>query len=977
MFEKYIRYIEYSDIVDDNKQKLKSFLELLDSYLIQREENDFPEKQLINLSTEELKHIFEIARINPELQIEIWRWLPSEIVDNPENSSIFETVLDNKFGEYLQGIDRKTLVKTLNRSREEIGALDDSTGQVLYVNVSLLQQMNSPLLDNEMAKEAFSFEQLLEILSNKKTERTLEEILHNPNSIKILKSIGQDSQSWQAKLQYLMDLNFADRERIIDEFDFDGANLIQDELKRREEWFVSMERGYYEDDDYGTMDCYISPEYMLQAIFGITYDEAKDLIKKYGTDIDKLNIRSEDEQRIQRKLQIIRELTNPGTFESVDELEDYYYSHKEEFLEISREVSAFYRVDLEKSFLDLYARQYDRALGVETTRLENMSYNGKHIPVYEASGDFTLLIRGEQNVSPENAQNFWESTQIQVKGLPQSTIAQDYIRTVNYDSDDICFVALTSCKDGELRMASTTNIKSKEANIALSNLEVKSDYGNGVILRIPQEQINNSRGTNNETDTTRNVYNSETGLYERKASDWVVYIQETNDVDISQDPRFRTAQFVASQTGWPILVIPREKCVQREIVKIQELKDKLLGDAERLPDETDESIIRELIVKFNNNREGILTSKSLKGKYFTEGEHIELVGVINARLSQVKASNPEQYDSLVQAVSEIYKSEIEKYYAFSYDRDDAQKELDIDATREHLKPYEDFLLAYERNIFDLSTDEKNNIYDVMRNISQTTYYDMNEYHSLDHIRRVVMFSGILAKNENLSDEETKILLAAASFHDSRREGSEGEDDNHAIASARQVKEYFEDNPQNPFGITSENLSIIQAVIEYHEHKETEKGVIDREKLMYLRSKYNIGFEALDSLMKISGLLKDADALDRARFGKKSENRWSLDARFLKSDTAKSVSMLRFSEECNFEFKERQTQKSEENSVVLSENEVEEIFENELNEFNRPKIQMSSLKQRAEGITVTQKKTLMDVLKNIRTTVKKFIEEFNR
>lgn len=54
--------------------------------------------------------------------------------------------------------------------------------------------------------------------------------------------------------------------------------------------------------------------------------------------------------------------------------------------------------------------------------------------------------------------------------------------------------------------------------------------------------------------------------------------------------------------------------------------------------ETDESIIRELIVKFNNNREGILTSKGLKGKYFTEGEHLELVGVINARLSQVKAS---------------------------------------------------------------------------------------------------------------------------------------------------------------------------------------------------------------------------------------------------------------------------------------------------------------------------------------------------
>lgn len=853
----------------------------------------------------------------------------------------------------------------------------DDKGKVLYYNVALLEQMNSSLFENPIAREAFSFEQLLEILSVKDTERELESILWNPNSRKILKNIGQDSQSWQAKLQYLMNLEMEDREHIIDEFGSNGENLIQEELKHREELFTSMERGYLEDDEYGPMYYEISPPIMLQAILGIRYDEANDLVKKYGTDIDKLDIRTEDEENIKRKLQIMKELTNPGTFKSFEELEDYYYAHKEELIEISKDVSVFYRVDLEKSFLDLYARQYDRALGVETSRLEDMSYDGENIQVYEASGDFTILIRGEQNVSPDNKQNFWNSTKIETKGLCQCTIGQDYIRTVNYDRDDTCFVASTSCKDGELRMASTTNIKSKEANIALSNLGIKSNYGNGVVLRTPQEQINNSRGANNETDTTRNVYNSETGLYERKASDYVVYIQETNDIDISQDPRFKTAQFVASQTGLPILVIPREKCAQREETKMQELKDMLLGNKERSHGETDESIIRKLIVKFNNNREGILASKGLREKYFTEGEHIELVGTINARLSQLMASNPEQYESLVQTVSEIYKDEIDKYYAFSYDRDDAQKELDIDATREHLKPYEDFLMEHERNLFSLSKKEKDNIYGVMRSISQTPYYDMNEYHSLSHIQKVIMFSGILAKGENLSAEETTILLASAAFHDSGRNGAEEEYDNHALASARQVKEYFENNPNNPFGITSENLSMIQAVIEYHEHKEQEKGITDKDELYHLRYKYNVSFEKSDSLIKISELLKDADALDRARFGKKSENKWSLDAKYLKSDTAKSVSMLRFSEGCNFKFKEKESQECKGNSAVLPENVVEEIFENELTEFNRPKIQMSSVKQMTSEITGVQKKTFMDVLKNIRTTVKQFFEAVNR
>lgn len=282
-------------------------------------------------------------------------------------------------------------------------------------------------------------------------------------------------------------------------------------------------------------------------------------------------------------------------------------------------------------------------------------------------------------------------------------------------------------------------------------------------------------------------------------------------------------------------------------------------------------------------------------------------------------------------------------------------------------------MEHERNLFDLSNDEKDKIFNTIRNISQTSYYDMNKYHSLSHIQKVIMFSGILAKNENLSSEETEILLASAAFHDSGRDGEEGENDNHALASARQVQEYFENNPNNPFGITAENISMIQAVIEYHEHKEQEKGSTDIPELDRLFYKYNIDYEKFGSLVRISNLLKDADALDRARFGKKNENRWSLDARYLKSDTAKSISMLRFSEECNFMFKERETP----NSERLSENDVEEIFESELDEFNRAKIQMSSLKQVTSEITAVQKRTVMDALRDIRARLQKFFEDINR
>ena len=263
------------------------------------------------------------------------------------------------------------------------------------MNVALLEQMNSSLFENPVAKEAFSFEQLLEIISVKDTERALDSILWNPNSRELLINIGKDSQSWQAKLQYIMNLETGERNHIIDEFGFDGESLIQEELKRREEMFTAMEREYLEDDEYGDIDVDISPKPMLNAIFGITYDDVKDLIKKYGIDIDKLDIQTEDEKKIQRKLQIIKDLITPRKFESYEEeteyYENYYYSHKEEFLEISKDISVFLKVDFEKSLLDLYARQYDRALGVQANTIGNVSYNGKNIPVYEASGDFMLL----------------------------------------------------------------------------------------------------------------------------------------------------------------------------------------------------------------------------------------------------------------------------------------------------------------------------------------------------------------------------------------------------------------------------------------------------------------------------------------------------------------------------------------------------------------------------------------------------------
>lgn len=104
----YSNVIEQSNLSSIDKKKLRDFIEVLNKH----DPDKFP-----NYTKEELKHIFQIAKISSRLQFEIWKMLPDDVVNDSENIEIFEEVLDNRFGEYIKEIDKRALVKILNGSR--------------------------------------------------------------------------------------------------------------------------------------------------------------------------------------------------------------------------------------------------------------------------------------------------------------------------------------------------------------------------------------------------------------------------------------------------------------------------------------------------------------------------------------------------------------------------------------------------------------------------------------------------------------------------------------------------------------------------------------------------------------------------------------------------------------------------------------------------------------------------------------------
>ena len=69
MFIEYYDAIEHSNLSSEDKNTLKEFLELLGKYKYE------PDKSS-GFTNGELSHIFQIAKINPRLQIKIWRNLP-------------------------------------------------------------------------------------------------------------------------------------------------------------------------------------------------------------------------------------------------------------------------------------------------------------------------------------------------------------------------------------------------------------------------------------------------------------------------------------------------------------------------------------------------------------------------------------------------------------------------------------------------------------------------------------------------------------------------------------------------------------------------------------------------------------------------------------------------------------------------------------------------------------------------------------
>lgn len=573
---------------------------------------------------------------------------------------------------------------------------------------------------------------------------------------------------------------------------------------------------------------------------------------------------------------------------------------------------------LDSKAINLFREAFERGIynpkNSENDQIQPIYYNGSSINVYRIHDNFKMLARVEGAYSGpltsiSDYREFYDNPNISAHGNCESVIGQDQIGLARNKNGNIV-VGYASLPQNSMLVSAPYDLGTKNRSLAPlhDNLYLDSKfYG-------LQEMIDNTRHTHNETVMERLLVD-EHGNVQKLRPSYLIWVEDRKTDKFPpefvappegnenamlkykvQVHLWEETQRAAYELGLPIVIINREECAEKETQKIDDLKKILKGELELPAGKSIVDIAKEAIVKFENNAVGLEFAESdVQTQYFTQTQRENLILTIMNVLEQMpEIAYEERYEYLSQ-VTEIIQQESSKFCADGIRADEQIREYyDTKA-----KLLEDELIKYEEYIgkesdidFTIPKEIKEIFETDIRSIANTDYYEDNKAHSIEHIEKVMLFSLMLAKNEGLDDKDIKTLLAAAAFHDSYRAGNDGYGE-HAIGSAKKAKEYFENNLDNSYDVDAKDIPLIQVAIAYHEYEEKIKGKVNRAQISKLCEEY--GYKGdFEKVVQISTILKDADALDRERFG----TRGKLNSEYLRTDSAKSRKMVLFAQKVN-------------------------------------------------------------------------------
>ena len=677
---------------------------------------------------------------------------------------------------------------------------------------------------------------------------------------------------------------------------------------------------------------------LFELLYGIDYEQAENLIKKYGVNIEKIEAETSEEQILK---DYIKSLTS---IMQLDDLTIQQMMKNKEFIQFLQETKPpkiASSLIPEKDIVTMFERTFNQEISHSSKpKSGSIEFEGKNIPTYtytpiDENGNFTYT-EFSVFVRQEGAYTKWENPESYMKyfnfqsatshGNCESFINQSQIATARSKGGPKSGYE----KASNLLMMAPWDIVSSFENMRVSPINAKWNIGRGIEYRIPKELVNYTRHGHGEIVSERIEVVSKNGMT-KKLPNQTIFVKErhnekVDELDDQQQSEWHEIQRMAKEMNIPITIIDREgfaiqeeMVIQRDLELLGGIKAKNLAGIEDIeiltgkkcekidwskkPELTREELIREIIVRFENNAIGMKYA-DIKDRYFTDEKREEVIDTLMKIIENEKETNPILYYKDLETIEKIIIEEKSKEVTST-----GSKVYQISKTYMELEHKIDRILVNDKKRESFTKiNNKHELDKVIEFIYDSQIYDDNKMHSTDHIAKTTLFADILAQREEISDREKTLLLIAASMHDSGREGEDG-DKPHAVLSAEKAGRllYDENSTFKECNLKEDEIKLIQLVIEYHEVYEENPGKLQIEELkkfgyygekkclLDLMAKYELTSEYLESAKRLCAILKDADALDRERF---ADINSSTNSKYLHTESAKDIRMLVFADRLN-------------------------------------------------------------------------------
>ena len=594
----------------------------------------------------------------------------------------------------------------------------------------------------------------------------------------------------------------------------------------------------------------------------------------------------------------------------------------------------------------------------------------------------------------------WNMPLVASHGICSSYLGNNNLGTARVDC---VILGFTDYEEGALLTGGPYDLASNASN---RTFDAFSNLGHSMFLH-PKQLIDYTRHTHNEYVFERRYNDGKRqpnyavldvdnldqamALYEKYSKQGRYVFNAKLKKDFSDGERTkeeRIADLVyfalkcSKDFGIPIVVVEREKIAQNEwkkiAVNLRELMDKKDFSREEVHD-----IFHDIFVEFENNAVGNTYHKEINDSYFNPKNSELIVNSIKSKITVLMRTNPVAAEYFLDELEDLCSKEIEKISLFRKNRSNSGidyrglstyvgnqrnilnnsiiapkfvddllmgKILDDDCLMEyssHFKARDDQMnISDVRKMFDDDTSLSVKFNLAINMMDTYGLYEDREKtaHSRKHVENVVLFSTVVGKSVGLDDKDMDILLAAAVFHDSGRVNDKNE--SHAVASAKLVKDKL-------IGVFSkEDLGMIQAIIEYHEVREKKgiDGKVDHRPLMDICEKYGIDLgdtERIERCIRVSNVLKDADALDRTRFV--SHSKAFLNPHYLRHDVSKK--MFKVAEQLNEYYAKKDIEKTLEEKPELI-----DTFKEFLDKTHSPKEVIRKYRKGRMNVDIDQKES---------------------